>query len=95
MVPLNDRGIHLICTVYNLYSGVLNNRLTQYLDKENGFGKIRARVDQISTVSSVIRARLQERKHISVCFIDFQKAFDWVNKYLLAFKPINSSVDGK
>ena len=34
-VPLNYRGISLLSNVSKLYSGILNNRLSDYLDSEN------------------------------------------------------------
>ncbi|XP_049903768.1 uncharacterized protein LOC126392428 [Epinephelus moara] len=51
-VPLNYRGISLISTVYKLYSGLLNNRLNDFLesrgvmvDEQNGFRENRACID--------------------------------------------------
>ena len=101
-VPLNYRGISLISTVYKLYSGVLNDRLSNYLetygvlvDEQNGFRKNRACIDHIYTITSVVRARLQEGKNTFACFVDFQKAFDWVNRDLLEYKLLCSGIDGK
>uniref|UniRef100_A0A3P9J295 Reverse transcriptase domain-containing protein n=1 Tax=Oryzias latipes TaxID=8090 RepID=A0A3P9J295_ORYLA len=43
-VPLNYRGISLLCTVYKVFSSILNNQLSQYLEtnqvlveQQNGF----------------------------------------------------------
>ncbi|KAL7374830.1 hypothetical protein ABVT39_007749 [Epinephelus coioides] len=100
-VPLNYRDISLLSTVYKLYSGVLNKRLTDYLefnnglvDEQNGFRKERACIDHIF-ISSVIRARLEEGKNTFVCFVDFKKAFDWIHRDLLEYKLLCSGIHGK
>ena len=92
-VPLNYRGISLMSTVYKLYSSILNSRLSYYLevsdtlaDEQNGFRKHRACIDHIYTVTTVIKGRIEEGKSTYACFIDFQKAFDWVNRDMLFFK---------
>ena len=45
-VPLNYRGISLLCTIPEVYSSVLNNRINKYFnmlnllsDYQNGFTK--------------------------------------------------------
>ena len=84
-VPLNYSGISLISTVYKLYSGILNNRLNNYLethgllvDEQNGFSKSGACIDHIYVISSVVRASLQVGENTFACFVDFKKAFDWI-----------------
>ena len=70
-VPLNYRGISLMSTVYKLYSTLLNDRLTTFLEKEkekkktywlsNRMGSIREEsVLIIFTVCTIVRNRLQE-----------------------------------
>ena len=49
----------------------------------------------IYTVFTVVLPRIQEGKSTFACFIDFQKAFDWVNTDLLAFRRIKMGIDGK
>ena len=92
-IPLNYRGISLLSTVYKLYSSILNARLTEYLeteeylvDEQNGFRRSRACIDHIHTILTIVRTRIAENKSTFVCFVDFQKAFDWVNRDLLALK---------
>ena len=48
-VPLNYRGISLLCTIPEVYSSVLNNRINKYFnmlnllsDYQNGFTKGRS-----------------------------------------------------
>ncbi len=85
-----------------MYSGILNNRLNSYLefhevllDEQSGFRKNRACIDHIFVLSSVVRARLQESKNMFACFVDFKKAFEWINRDLLEYKLICAVIDGK
>ena len=101
-LPLSYRGISLISNVYKLYSSLLNNRLTDHfersgflVDEQNGFRKSRSCIDHIYSVTTIVRARLQEKKSTYTCFIDFQKAFDWINRELLEYRLITSGVNGK
>lgn len=101
-IPLNYRGVSLLSTVYKLYSGVLNKRLTHYLesnkvlvDEQNGFRRNRACIDHIFVISSVVRARLEDGEDTFVCFVDFKKAFDWINRDLMNYKLLNAGVRGK
>jgi len=100
-VPLNYRGISLLNTACKVFSGILNNRLSEYIetnrilvDEQNGFRKHRTCIDHIYVLSSVIRARLQENQSTFVCFVDFKKAFDWVNRDLLKYKLLSIGITG-
>lgn len=100
-VPLNYRGISLLSTVYKVFSAILNNRLCEFIemndilvDEQNGFRKNRACIDHIYVLSTVLRARLQESKSTFVCFVDFQKAFAWINRDLLEYKLLNLGING-
>lgn len=101
-VSLNYRGISLLSTVYKLYSSILNERLTTFLEKinmlveeQNGFRKGRACIDHIYTVCTVISNRLRKGLHMFVCYIDFQKAFDFINRNLLPYKLLEIGVNSK
>ena len=90
-MPLNYRGMSLISTVYKLYSTILNERLMLYLEKEgllveeqNGFRKSRSCLDHIFVSSTIITNRISENTLTYSCFIDFQKAFDIINRDLIA-----------
>ena len=100
-VPLNYRGISLLSNVYKLYSSILNHRLVAYLDnvdflpeEQNGFRKHRSCEDHAFVLSSVISSRMDQNQPSFVAFIDFAKAFDWVDQELLLYKLLRSSADG-
>ena len=101
-VPLNYRGISLLSCVLKAYSGILNKRVTDYCelmeifsDEQNGFRKDRSCVDHIFTVTSVVRNRMSNNLPTFACFIDMQKAFDWVDRNLLMYKMLMHNIDGK
>ncbi|XP_023814791.1 uncharacterized protein LOC111947977 [Oryzias latipes] len=101
-VPLNYRGISLLSTVYKVFSSILNNRLSEYLEtnevlveEQNGFRRNRACIDNIYVLSSVVRARLQESKSTFVCFVDFKKAFDSIDRDLLQYKLLTYGINGQ
>ena len=96
-VPLNYRGISLLSVVAKLYSSVLNNRLLGYLEnnhllgkEQNGFRQKRSCEDH-----SLIRDRLLNKQNTFGVFIDFQKAFDFVDRDVLLYKLISNGIDGK
>ncbi|CAC5355697.1 unnamed protein product [Mytilus coruscus] len=70
---LSYRGITLVPCAYKLYCGVLNKRLTGWLDEreiindeQNGFIKGRSTIDHISTLTSVIETR-KKCKAVNFC----------------------------
>jgi hypothetical protein len=84
-VPLNYRGISLLCCFSKLYSSVLNNRLVHEADdknwlveEQNGFRKKRSCLDHMYVISSVLRNKIGQGGNVFASFIDLQKAFDCV-----------------
>lgn len=92
-LPLEYRGISLLSTVYKLYSGVLNNRIVHVsernnllVDEQNGFRKQRSCEDHLFTLTSIIRNRKKSRLPTFVAFVDYEKAFDRVDRNLLFYQ---------
>ena len=92
-VPLNYRGISLLSCVYKMFSSLLNLRMTDHcerngyiVDEQNGFRPKRSCQDHIYVLSSVIRNRKSRGQSTYCAYIDFKKAFDWVNRDLLLYK---------
>ena len=89
-VPLNYRGISLLSCLYKLYSSLLNSRISVHcedngyiVDEQNGFRFGRSCQDHIYILSTIIRNRKISGQSTYCAFIDFRKAFDWVNRDLL------------
>ena len=101
-IPLNYRGISLICTTAKLYSSVLNTRIESFCtsenkiaDEQNRFRKKRSCEDHIFVLDSIVRNRLRENLPTFATFVDFSKAFDCVNRDVLLHKLLNTGIDGK
>ena len=74
---------------------ILQVRLQQYLNRElpdvqTGFRKSRGTKDQIANIHWIIKKVREFQKNIYFCFIDYAKAFDYVDHNKLE----NSSRDG-
>ena len=101
-IPKNSKHyprvpISLLSMVCKLHSSILNNSLITFLDDQNilveeqkGFRKSRACIDHIFSTCTIIRNILHEEKPTFACFIYFQKAFDFVNRDLLAYSLLKT-----
>ena len=63
---------------------ILQARLQQYMnhelpDVQPGFRKDRGTRDQIANIHWIIRKARESQKNIYFCFIDYAKAFDYVD----------------
>ena len=91
--PLSNRCITIICCIAKIYSKILNTRLQKFLeenkilvDEQNGFRASRSCIDHIYALCTVLRNRKQMGLETFLSFIDFQKAFDSVDRNLLLYK---------
>ena len=85
--PLSYRGISLACTMYKIYSKILNDRLSTWAesnnilsDEQNGFRKKRSTVDHICSLVNLIETRKKQKQSTFAAFIDFRKAYDFINR---------------
>ena len=100
--PSNYRGITITSSVYKLYCNILNERLSQWVennnkltDSQNGFRKTRSTIDQLSTLTNIIETRKLQKKQTFVCFVDFRKAYDTINRNILWQKLNKIGIKGK
>ena len=91
-----------MCNVAKVYSSILNARLSKYLEvnsilveEQNGFRASRSCIDHILVLCTVLRNRKALGLSTYLCFIDFKKAFDSVDRNLLLFKLTEIGVNGK
>ena len=89
-VPLYNRPISIICCIAKVYSFVLDCRVKKHLtvndllcDTQNGFRAGRSCVDHIFSLITILRNFKSQNKQIFLCFVDFRRAFDSVNRPLL------------
>ena len=91
-----------MCCVAKLYSSILNRRLQNFLEtnkilaeEQNGFRASRSCIDHILVLCSVLRNRKALGLSTFLSFIDFQKAFDSVDRNLLFFKLSQIGISGR
>ena len=99
--PLQNRCISIMCSVAKIYSSIMNKRLQTYLEKndllaeeQNGFRVSRSCIDHVLVLSTVLRNRKALGLDTFVTFVDFQKAFDSVNRDLLFYKLLKIGIRG-
>ncbi len=67
-----------------------------FAEEQNGFRKGRSCEDHFYSLTSIIQNRLATNKSTFCCFIDMEKAFDWIHRDLLLYKLLKLyNIDGK
>ena len=91
----NYRGITLLSTLGKLFTRVLNNRLMLWadshsilIDAQAGFRKGRSTVDNTFILHYIVNVCLNQNQRLYCSFIDFRKAFDYVNRDCMWYKMI-------
>ena len=72
-------------TAYKLFANIINNRLNEYLEDEMveeqcGFRKGRSCTDAIFTVQEIMEKRKEHNLLLFLLFIDYEQAYDNVNR---------------
>ena len=89
--PSNYRGISICNCTGKLFALLLNNRLQEFLAKnniiskfQNGFQKNRRTSDHIFVLKCLIEEAKSKKRPIYGCFVDLKKAFDsvWIQGLL-------------
>ncbi len=65
------------------------------MEEQSGFRKARACVDHVYSITTAVRNRMMQNNSSFACYIDFQKAFDFVNRNLLAYHLLEEGIGGK
>ena len=98
----NYRKITVMAAVGKLFESIMNSRLKYrniVLEKndENQFGfKENCRTtDNMFILNSLIDRQKYKKKPLYTCFVDFTKAFDYINRAALYYKLIKRGVNGK
>jgi len=99
--PVNYRPITIISCLGKLFTSVINQRLTEFLDKNNipgenqaGFRKQYSCTDHIFTLHSLIEILKKKKKKLYCAFIDFSQAFDKVWRFGL-WNKLSNIIGGK
>ena len=100
--PACQRGITIWPNVEKIFEICFNNRFDfineafDKIDQQNGgFLKGSRTSDNIFIVQGLIQRQLSLGQPLIICFVDFSKAFDLVNRNLLFYKLIQSGWGGR
>ena len=98
----NFRPITILSCLGKLFTSMLNNRLTEFLDKNDslsenqaGFRKGYGTTDHIFVLNSLIEIMQKSEKKLFCAFIDFSQAFDSIWRGGLWRKLLLRPVNGK
>ena len=100
--PNNYRGITIVSCLGKLFTSILNNRLLHWdkeyniiTDAQFGFKPGLSTIDAIFVLQSLINRTLKKKKKLYCCFVDYQKAFDFIDRSNLWAKLIKQGITGK
>ena len=98
----NYRGITLLSCLGKLFSAIINNRLTKFVENRKIIGEEQAAfregystLDHAFVFNELINIYLHKNKRLYCCFIDYQKAFDTIQRSALWSKVIANGINGK
>ena len=98
----NYRGITLLSCLGKLFTSVINERLYNYLTHANllgneqaGFRAKHSTLDHIFALQVLSNFYIKNNKQLFCAFVDYSKAFDFVNRSYIWQKVLNSYVNGK
>ena len=100
-VPDNYRKITVMPCIGKLFESVLNNRLSFKNEVCNdndpyqaGFKSNSRTTDNIFILCAIIDKQRCLSKPLYTCFVDFTKAFDYIDRIALYYKLLNRGIDG-
>ena len=98
----NYRGITLLSCIGKLFTSILNSRLYIYLTSKNllgneqaGFRPKHSTLDHIFALHILSRFYIESNKQLFCAFVDYSKAFDFVNRTHLWQKLLETNINGK
>ena len=97
--PSNYRGIAITSCMGKLFTLILNDRLTHFLEERGflkpnqiGFRKGYRTADHVFVLNSIINSYIRKGKKVYACFVDFSKDYDSVWRAGLLYKMIKNKL---
>ena len=98
--PQNSSGLSLLDSIYKIFTGLLLNRLNEWVNQHNinnefqaGFRKGYSTIDNIFNMSSIVH--LNFNKENLYLFVDFSAAFDMIPRNSLFYKLCTEGLSRK
>ena len=98
----NYRGITLLSCMGKLFTSILNSRLYTYLTSENilgneqaGFRPKHSTLDHIFALHILTKFYIDQKKPLFCAFVDYSKAFDFIDRTYMWQKLLTSNINGK
>ena len=100
--PDNYRKLTLMACMGKIFESIINKRLVFQSEATNtidpyqfGFSKNCRTSDNVFIIDTLISYQKSKRKPLYITFIDFSKAFDFVNRTFLYYKMIKKGFGGR
>ena len=91
--PNNYRGLTISNCLGKVVTKIMNGRLIKWLESEGliateqiGFKPKQRATDHILVLNTICDIYKSKHKAVYMCFLDLEKAFDYVNRHLLLYK---------
>ena len=98
----NYRGITLVSCFSKIFTGILNNRITDWAESNNvlsdsqfGFRKGRSTIHAVFVLNAIVQKILNEKGRLFCAFVDLKRAFDSVYLNGLWFKLYKIGINAK
>ena len=96
----NYRGIMLLSVPGKVLNSVLLERMKEAVDpklqnQQAGFRRNRSRADQIASLHIIVEQSLEWNSPLYINFVDYEKAFDSVDREMLSKLPWHYGVPEK
>jgi hypothetical protein len=89
-------------TSSKIYSTIINNRLQEWIEEHNltgeyqaGFKRGYSTIDHMFTLLALIQKQFSFNRKLYVAFVDFEKAFDSIERNLLWPVLLKNGIKGK
>jgi hypothetical protein len=100
--PNNFRGISLTSVVCKIFTSLVNNRLSNFLEatgsignEQAGFRENFSTSDHIFVLHHLMSMYIKSKRRLYCTFVDYEKAFDTINRYHLWRKLLASGINGR